>query len=118
MATFVFVRGDDASTEPLNRLTSGMPVHTVNCRLGGRVWDMATPALNTEGHRTFSPTLIDEHNCNLHVHIEQICHIVTEKKSQGCHTRRAQLWRNDNYRRCDHCAGSNQHPFLPGRRYS
>jgi pimeloyl-ACP methyl ester carboxylesterase len=80
MATYVLVHGGDVSTESWNRLTSGQPVHTANSRLGGRVWETVTPYLAALGHRTFTPTLIDEHICNLHGHIEQICHIITENE--------------------------------------
>jgi pimeloyl-ACP methyl ester carboxylesterase len=77
MATYVLVHGGDVATETWNSLTQGPPVHTPHGRLGGRVWETVTPALRAEGHRTFSPTLIDEHHCDLHGHIEQICHLIT-----------------------------------------
>ena len=78
MATYVLVHGGDVSTETWNRLTKGAPIHTANDRLGGRVWENVTPALKAKGHRTFTPTLIDEHNCNLHGHIEQINILIAE----------------------------------------
>jgi pimeloyl-ACP methyl ester carboxylesterase len=76
MAVFVFVHGGDVSTETWNRLSRGAPVHTANGRLGGRVWETVTPELRANGHTTFAPTLIDEHNCNLHGHIEQVCLLI------------------------------------------
>jgi pimeloyl-ACP methyl ester carboxylesterase len=78
MARYVLVHGGDVSTETWNRLSKGIPVHTANGRLGGRVWETVTPALKAKGHLTFTPTLIDEHNCNLHGHIEQINLLITE----------------------------------------
>lgn len=77
MATYVLVHGGDVSTDTWNRVTRGPPVHTPNGRLGGRIWEPVTLALRAKGHRTFSPTLIDEHHCDLHGHIEQVCHIIT-----------------------------------------
>lgn len=76
MATYVLVHGGDVSTEPWNRLTKGEPVHTANGRMGVRVWQTVDPYLLAKGHRVLTPTLIDEHNCNLHGHIEQVCHII------------------------------------------
>ncbi len=73
MTVFVFVHGGDVSTETWNRLSRGAPVQTANGRLGGRVWENVTRELRANGHRTFAPTLIDEHTCNLHGHIEQVC---------------------------------------------
>jgi pimeloyl-ACP methyl ester carboxylesterase len=73
MATFVFVHGGDVSTDTWNRLSRGAPVQTANGRLGGRVWENVTRELRANGHRTFAPTLIDEHHCKLHGHIEQVC---------------------------------------------
>lgn len=80
MADYVLVHGGDVSTETWNTLTKGMPIHTPNGRLGGRVWETVTPTLQGEGHHTFTPTLIDEHICNLHGHIEQICLLINENK--------------------------------------
>lgn len=80
MAVYVLVHGGDVSTETWNALNKGKPIYTANGRLGGRVWETVTPALQAKGHRTFTPTLIDEHNCNLHGHIEQICLLMTENK--------------------------------------
>ena len=80
MTDYVLVHGGDVSTETWNSLTTGEPIYTANGRLGGRVWENITPALKKEGHRTFTPTLINEHNCNLQGHIEQICQLITENK--------------------------------------
>jgi pimeloyl-ACP methyl ester carboxylesterase len=78
MATYVLVHGGDVSTETWNKLTKGAPIHTANGRLGGRVWETVTPALKAKGHRTFTPTLINENYCNLHGHIEQISLLINE----------------------------------------
>lgn len=78
MVTYVLVHGGDVSTETWNKLTSGAPIHTANGRLGGRVWERVTPALKAKGHRTFTPTLINENYCNLHGHIEQINLLINE----------------------------------------
>ncbi len=80
MADYVLVHGGDVSTETWNALTKRNPIHTASGRLGGRVWETVTPALNAKGHRTFTPTLINEHNCNLNGHIEQICLLITENE--------------------------------------
>jgi pimeloyl-ACP methyl ester carboxylesterase len=80
MADYVLVHDGDVSTETWNALTKGQPIYTANGRLGGRVWDTVTPALKAQGHRTFAPTLIDEHNCTLSGHVEQICLHITENK--------------------------------------
>lgn len=79
MAVFVFVHGGDVSTETWNNLTRDAPVHTANGRLGGRVWENVTSDLRANGHHTFAPTLINEHNCNLHGHIEQVCQLIAEQ---------------------------------------
>ena len=78
MSDYVLVHCGDLSTETWNSLTRGPPVHTANGRLGGRVWETVTPLLKANGHRTFTPTLINENNCNLHGHIEQICLLIAE----------------------------------------
>jgi pimeloyl-ACP methyl ester carboxylesterase len=80
MTDYILVHGGDVSTETWNSLTTGEPIYTANGRLGGRVWETITPTLKAKGHRTFTPTLINEHNCNLHGHIEQICLLITENK--------------------------------------
>jgi pimeloyl-ACP methyl ester carboxylesterase len=78
MADYVLVHGGDVSTETWNRLSKDVPVHTSNGRMGGRVWETVTPFLTEGGHQTYTPTLINEHNCNLHGHIEQITLLITE----------------------------------------
>ncbi|MCE5214822.1 MAG: alpha/beta hydrolase, partial [Methanobacterium sp.] len=80
MTDYVLVHGGDVSTETWNSLTTGELIYTANGRLGGRVWETVTPVLKSKGHRTFTPTLINEHNCNLHGHIEQICLLIEENK--------------------------------------
>jgi len=78
MTDYLLVHGGDVSTETWNTLTGGSPIYTESGRLGGRVWETVTPILKAQGHRTFTPTLINEHNCNLSGHIEQICLLITE----------------------------------------
>lgn len=83
MADYVLVHGGDVSTDTWNQTTKGPKVYTANGRLGGAVWDTVTPILKAHGHRCFTPTLKDEHTCNLTGHIQQICDLIISNNLQN-----------------------------------
>jgi pimeloyl-ACP methyl ester carboxylesterase len=76
MADYVLIHGGNMSTDTWNKLSSGAPVHTADGRMGGLIWSSVTPALQAQGHRTFSPTLKDEHKSDLTGHIQQVRELV------------------------------------------
>ncbi len=78
MATFVLVQGGNLSTDTWNRLAN-RPDYPPGGQLGGAYWDGTIEALAAYGHRTFAPTVEDEHTTGLAGHIRQICSIFTGK---------------------------------------
>lgn len=76
MADYVLVHGGNMTTDTWNRLTTGSPVQTPDGTMGGMIWDPVIPALHAEGHRTFAPTLMDEHTTTLTGHIREIEQII------------------------------------------
>ena len=76
MADYVLVHGGNMTTDTWNRLTTGSPVQTPDSTMGGMIWDPVIPALHAQGHRTFAPTLRDEHTTTLTGHIGEIEKII------------------------------------------
>lgn len=78
MANYVMVHGGNMTTGSWNKLTRGIPVHTPDGTMGGRIWDPVVSALTAHNHRVFALTLWDEHSCNLTDHIGQVCALIAE----------------------------------------
>jgi pimeloyl-ACP methyl ester carboxylesterase len=78
MTDYVLVHGGNMATETWNRFTIGAQVHTADGRMGGRIWDPLIPDIEGRGGRAFAPTLLDEHECHLADHLDQISDLIQE----------------------------------------
>lgn len=77
LTDYVLVHGGNMTTATWNRLTVMSPVRTPDGTMGGMIWDPVIPYLFAKGHRTFAPTLADEHTTTLTGHIGEILDIIT-----------------------------------------
>ncbi len=72
MTDYVLVHGGNMSTDAWNSHTIGEQVHTADDKMGGRIWAPLVPDIEARGGRAWAPTLLDERECHLADHVDQI----------------------------------------------
>lgn len=77
MSNYVLVQGGNMTTKTWNKL-SGENLSTKDGHMGAKYWDGTVQALESEGHRVFSPELSDEYTSDLSDHIHQIIEVIIE----------------------------------------
>lgn len=77
MANYVLIAGN-LPTDVWNRLVKRND-YPSGAHLGEKVWDYIVPALTTQGHHVFSPTLKDEYRYTLSDQIELVCQLIVEQ---------------------------------------
>lgn len=77
MTAYVLVHGGNMSTDTWNRYTVDEQIHTDDNRMGGRIWDPLVPDIRARGGQAFAPALIDEHECHVSDHLDQISDLIT-----------------------------------------
>ena len=76
MIDYILVHGGNMSTEAWNRHTVGEHVHTADGKMGGRIWTPLIPGIEAQGGRSWTPTLLDERDCHLADHVDQISDVI------------------------------------------
>lgn len=76
MSNYVLVAGN-LPTEAWNRLT-GRNDYTYKGYLGGKIWNQVIPALESQGHSIFAPTLKNEETYSLSDQIEEISQLILQ----------------------------------------
>ncbi len=76
MTDYVLVHGGNMTTDTWNRHTIGDQIHTPDEKMGGLIWDPLIPDIEARGGRAFAPTLLNEHECHLIDHVDQISDII------------------------------------------
>ena len=78
MANIILVAGN-LSYEAWNRLVKRND-YQVDGVLGGKVWDLVVPALESQGHKVYTPSLKEEYSYKLSDQIEEVCRVIKENE--------------------------------------